>query len=120
MKRSSDPSSDHELADRVKNTRSVGSSDPIPIHNFHYYRRLAENQTDQKFLEIDEPGRIKQLWRWISWALMVLITAGVFVTLFYLFTNSFRIALVVVTGMLLYMFFATQLAEGKLDKRPGE
>lgn len=120
MKPSPQPSSDQNSVNRINNTRTEEPSEPVPVYNFHHYRRLAQAQPDQKVLEIGGPGRMKQLWRWISWALLILVTAGAFVTLFYFFTNSFRIALVIVTGMLVYMFFAARLAEGKLDKRPGE
>lgn len=114
------PSSDNDPDYRNEDSRPAESSDPVPIHDFHHYRRLAETQTDPTFLEIGGPGRLRQLWRWICWAVLVLVTAGVFVTLFYFFTNSFRIALVIVTGMLLYMIVAARLAEGRLDRRPGE
>ncbi len=91
------------------------------VRDFNYYRSLANEQEKKgEFVEIGPAGTLKRLWRWFAWSAGLIGVAALFVLLFYRFTNSFRIALVVVVGMLAYMFVASKLAEGRFDKRNGD
>ncbi len=91
-------------------------ADRVEIRSFEHYRRLAAERREADFIEIGPSGRMKQVWRMLAWLLAILATAGLFTVLFYYFTNSFRIALIIVTGMLLYMLFAAKLAEGRIGR----
>jgi hypothetical protein len=91
-------------------------ADLVEVRSFQHYRRLAEERRDTNFVEIGTPGKLRRLWRLLAWGLGLVLTAGLFTFLFYYFTNNFRIALIIVTGMLLYMFFAARLAEGRIGR----
>ena len=72
--------------------------DRVEIKSFQHYRRLAEERRESDFVEIGPSGRMKHVWRMLAWLLAILVTAGLFTVLFYYFTNSFRIALIIVTA----------------------
>jgi hypothetical protein len=99
---------------------SVDAADRVEVRSFEHYRRLARAQKEGEFLEISEPGHLRRVWRMLAWLLAIGGTAALFTVLFYYFTNSFRIALIIVFGMLLYMFLAAKLAEGRFDPRNGD
>ncbi len=95
--------------------------------DFEHYRRLMRDQAraqselpPEEYVEIGGPHLVRAAWRALLWGVMLLAVAGVFTLLFYHFTNNLRIALVVVSAMLLYMFVAAKLAEGRFDRRNGE
>lgn len=72
----------------------------------------------EAFVEIGGPNTIaRRFMRMLGWSLLLLGVAAGFVLAFWKFTNSLRIALVIVAGMLIYMYAASKLAEGKLDER---
>jgi len=91
--------------------------------DFEHYRSLMRQQKLDEaadFVEIGGSGAMKKVWRGLAWTMLLVAVVSLFTVLFYQFTNSLRVALVVVAGMLLYMFGAAKLAEGRFDRRNGE
>ncbi len=83
-----------------------------------YYRRILEQQIQQGIaggMEIGGAGKFKQIWRRILFVIGLLVVAVLFSILFYYFTHNLRIALIIVTAMLVYMVISAWLAEGHID-----
>lgn len=79
-------------------------------------RRTAPREGE--FIEIGGANTfMRQAVRMLGWGLLVLAVAGAFVLMFWKFTHSLRIAMVIVAGMLIYMYAASRLVEDKLDRR---
>jgi hypothetical protein len=118
-----EPDDPHKLDYKPRRLRTPAQDDvdPLPVQeiDFAHYRRLMKKRDmpadPDAYMEIGGGGRMRAIWRYAAWAIIVLAVAALFTVLFYQFTNSLRVALIVVTAMLAYMFLAARLAEGKLD-----
>ena len=81
---------------------------------------IAEQVARRHDMEIGGESPIGRIWRTLGWGLLLLVVCVAFAFLFYHFTSNLRIALIVVTGMLLYMILMAFLAEGRIESRNRE
>lgn len=111
------------MADDASNLKKSTDPTPEPVlrtddAEIARYRNLLRPETGAtaRYMEISDVGIMRRAWRVSLWVGALAGVVAVFVYLFYHFTNDLRIALVVVTAMLIYMIAASVLAEGRLEE----
>ena len=112
------PSDRRLKQDGTFESRSIAEMSPDELRAMLTRRTVESSDAPGDFVELGGGGSVaKRLLRTFGWSILILLVAGTFVIAFYQFTNSLRVALVVVAGMMTYMYAASRLAEGRLDER---
>ena len=95
------------------------TSMPVGEKEIARYRKMLYQPTDdaQSHVVLAAERQGRSLWRWLGYVASFAAVVAAFVFLFVQFTNSLRVALVVVTLMLGYMFVMARMAEGSFDWR---
>ena len=94
------------------------SATDLPVDVAYYRARLHEKPAnDIPDMEIIDSGRSRQWVRTLAYVILFALVGSLFVLAFYRFTNSLRVAIVVVAGMIGYMVLMGKMAEGRFDRR---
>jgi hypothetical protein len=99
-------------------TPVIASAPDLPVDVDYYRSRLREKPVeDTPGMEITGGGRSRQWVRTLAYLILFAAVGSLFVLAFYRFTNSLRVAIVVVAGMIGYMVLMGKMAEGRFDRR---
>jgi hypothetical protein len=88
-----------------------------PVDVNYYHSLLRDPREPPVYMEIAAAGTGRNWVRTLAFFGLMASVAALFVLGFYYFTNSVRVAMVIVIGMLGYMVFMGKMAEGRFDRR---